>query len=199
LIGVEDCPIKTTDPVNIEGFPDFKYSEDLTDLVWRCQRATPERRPTPTEPLGLVKTYASKHSRGMDIWGNEEWIAEQETHGKPHKVGMPPPPATTDIWISSLNIQIRVWLTGTAAWVRIYPRDVRLSTVVAGTPTRSVIASLCLSRSTQWTDTGEVVVDCTSIGQFLINGAVSVCRGSMFVSPRRCGSFQYNVVVAHVN
>jgi hypothetical protein len=50
----------------------------------------------PTELLGLVKSYASKHSRGIDIWGNEEWIAEQEKHGKPGKVGIPPPSLSTD-------------------------------------------------------------------------------------------------------
>lgn len=66
------------DPPKIEGFPKFKYSEDLIDLVERCQRFKPEERPTPAELLGLIRSRASKHNRGMDEWGNATWIQNRE-------------------------------------------------------------------------------------------------------------------------
>ncbi|CAD0087806.1 unnamed protein product [Aureobasidium vineae] len=71
-ICIEDCPIKDKDPIDIKGFPDFKYSDDPIDLVWRCQRFEPESRPTTTELLELVSERAPKHGRGMDTWADEE-------------------------------------------------------------------------------------------------------------------------------
>ncbi|KAK5999495.1 hypothetical protein QM012_005348 [Aureobasidium pullulans] len=66
------------DPPRIEGFPEFRYSDDLIDLVWRCQRFEPEQRPTPTQLLELIRSRAPKHNRGMDEWGNATWIEKRE-------------------------------------------------------------------------------------------------------------------------
>ena len=100
-IGVEDCPIKDKDPPRFEAFPNFRYSDDLIDLVWRCQRAQPEQRPTPTKLLELIKQRAPKHSRGMDTWGNEEWVAQREAASRPwtrpHSVGISPLSVSTII------------------------------------------------------------------------------------------------------
>jgi serine/threonine protein kinase len=72
------------DPPKFEEFPNFSYSKDLVDLVWRCQRLNPEDRPTPAELLKLIKERAPKHHRDMDKWGNATWIQEQETKTKTH-------------------------------------------------------------------------------------------------------------------
>ncbi|CAD0115213.1 unnamed protein product [Aureobasidium uvarum] len=75
-ICIGDCPIKDKDPIDIKGFPDFKYSDDLIDLVWRCQRFEPEQRPTTTELLELIQERALQHSRGMDTWADERNIPQ---------------------------------------------------------------------------------------------------------------------------
>ncbi|KAH0027187.1 hypothetical protein KCU78_g4067, partial [Aureobasidium melanogenum] len=82
LICVAESCIKDEPPI-IEGSPKFRYSEDLIDLVWRCQRLDPEQRPTPAELLGLIRSRASKHNRGMDEWGNATWIQRREATPQP--------------------------------------------------------------------------------------------------------------------
>jgi serine/threonine protein kinase len=57
--------------------PGFSYSEALTDLVWQCQQFDPEARPTPENLLSMIKTIAPFHNHGMDLWGTEDWVAEQ--------------------------------------------------------------------------------------------------------------------------
>ncbi|KAG9568407.1 hypothetical protein KCU71_g2116, partial [Aureobasidium melanogenum] len=71
------------EPPRFEGLPKFSYSDDLIDLVWRCQRLDPEQRPTPAELLGLIRSGASKHNRGMDEWGNATWIQRREATPQP--------------------------------------------------------------------------------------------------------------------
>jgi len=77
LVAIEDSWIKQ-EPPRFEKFPDFRYSDDLIDLVWRCQRHEPEQRPTPAELLKLIRERAPKHNLGMEEWGNATWIQEQE-------------------------------------------------------------------------------------------------------------------------
>ncbi|KAH0367738.1 hypothetical protein KCU65_g4446, partial [Aureobasidium melanogenum] len=77
LVCDDDSSIKKKPP-KIEGHPNFSYSKDLIDLVWRCQRKDPEERPTPAELLGLIRSRAPKHNRGMDEWGNATWIRKRE-------------------------------------------------------------------------------------------------------------------------
>ncbi|KAI4850737.1 hypothetical protein E4T44_02570 [Aureobasidium sp. EXF-8845] len=77
LVTDDDSLIKQSPP-EFEKFPTFRYSEDLIDLVWRCQRYDPEDRPTPAELLKLIKERAPKHHRGMNGWGNAAWIQKQE-------------------------------------------------------------------------------------------------------------------------
>ncbi|KAG9764056.1 hypothetical protein KCU75_g9750, partial [Aureobasidium melanogenum] len=71
------------EPPKIEGCPNFGYSDDLIDLVERCQRFEPEQRPTPAQLLGLIRSRASKHNRGMDEWGNATWIRNREGAPRP--------------------------------------------------------------------------------------------------------------------
>ena len=91
---IADCPIKDKGAPKFDLFPCFKYSDDLIDLVWRCQRAQPEQRPTPIELLKLIEERAPRNSRGMDTWGNEDWVKQHEDatrdyyKGPPH--GVPP-------------------------------------------------------------------------------------------------------------
>ncbi|CAD0086058.1 unnamed protein product [Aureobasidium mustum] len=65
------------DPPHHEAEPDFLYSEDLIDIVWRCQKFDPESRPTPADLLDMIKSISPLHVHRMDIWGTEEWISEQ--------------------------------------------------------------------------------------------------------------------------
>lgn len=88
IICMEESPIKDRDPPRIDGFPNFRYSQDLIDLVWHCQRLDPEQRPTPSELLELIKQRAPKHNRGMDEWGTAIWIQKREA--------APPRPKTDD-------------------------------------------------------------------------------------------------------
>jgi serine/threonine protein kinase len=69
-------------PPKYEKFPGFKYSDDLIDLVWRCQRFKPEQRPTPAELLQLIKRRAPRHNKGMEEWGSATWIQNQEKRAK---------------------------------------------------------------------------------------------------------------------
>ncbi|THY30945.1 hypothetical protein D6D01_03053 [Aureobasidium pullulans] len=59
-------------------FQDFKYSKELREIVWRCQRWDPDQRPTPAQIVEYINQHASNHNDDMDIWGTEDWIAEQE-------------------------------------------------------------------------------------------------------------------------
>ncbi|KAH0269648.1 hypothetical protein KCU91_g8576, partial [Aureobasidium melanogenum] len=59
-------------------FPEFKYSNELIEIVWRCQRFDPKLRPSPTELLAYIKQHAPNHTHGMERWANADWIAEQE-------------------------------------------------------------------------------------------------------------------------
>jgi len=77
LVAIEDSWIKQ-EPPRFEKLPDFRYSDDLIDLVWQCQRHEPEQRPTPAELLKLIRERAPKHNLGMEEWGNATWIQEQE-------------------------------------------------------------------------------------------------------------------------
>jgi serine/threonine protein kinase len=65
LVADGDSAIKLSPPI-FDKFPNFRYSEDLIDLVWRCQRLDPKDRPTPAELLKLIKERAPKHHRDMD-------------------------------------------------------------------------------------------------------------------------------------
>lgn len=58
--------------------PNFRYSDELIEIVWRCQRFDPKLRPTPTELLAYIQQHAPSHTHGMERWGNAEWVAEQE-------------------------------------------------------------------------------------------------------------------------
>lgn len=57
--------------------PGFSYSEALTDIIWQCQQFDPEARPTPDNLLSMIKAVAPFHNHGMDLWGTENWVAEQ--------------------------------------------------------------------------------------------------------------------------
>lgn len=78
IVCMEEFPIKDRDTPRIDGFANFRYSEDLIDLVWRCQRLDPEQRPTPSELLELIRQRAPKHDCSMDEWGTATWIQERE-------------------------------------------------------------------------------------------------------------------------
>lgn len=75
--GQIDSSIKQYPPQD-PWFPEFKYSNELIEIVWRCQRFDPKLRPSPTELLAYIKQHAPNHTHGMERWANAEWIAEQE-------------------------------------------------------------------------------------------------------------------------
>lgn len=87
IVCLEESHIKDTAPPRIDGWPNFRYSHDLIDLVWRCQRLDPEDRPTPSELLKLIKQRAPKHNRGMEDWGNSTWIRNREETPRPNIYG----------------------------------------------------------------------------------------------------------------
>lgn len=59
-------------------FSDFKYSDELVEIVWRCQQFDPKLQPTPTELLAYIQQHAPNHTHGMETWRNAGWAAEQE-------------------------------------------------------------------------------------------------------------------------
>ena len=72
-----ESEIMTNEPF-FDWFQDFKYSKELREIVWRCQRWDPNLRPTPTQIVEYINQHESNHNEDMDIWGTEDWIAEQE-------------------------------------------------------------------------------------------------------------------------
>lgn len=75
--GQTDSSIKQYPPRD-PWFPNFRYSDELVEIVWRCQWFDPKLRPTPTELLAYIQQHAPNHTQGMERWANAEWIAEQE-------------------------------------------------------------------------------------------------------------------------
>ncbi|KAH0281420.1 hypothetical protein KCU91_g257, partial [Aureobasidium melanogenum] len=107
------------EPPKIEGCPNFRYSDDLIDLVERCQRFEPEQRPTPAQLLGLIRSRASKHNRGMDEWGNATWIRNRE--------GAPRPKTYTLVATSSASTNVDFLDGYPREWAQRYRQlDVRL-------------------------------------------------------------------------
>ncbi|KAI5235551.1 hypothetical protein E4T43_09188 [Aureobasidium subglaciale] len=65
-------------PPEFDEFPNFRYSNELVEIVWRCQLFDPKARPTPAELLLYIEQHTPAHNKGMDTWGNANWIAAQE-------------------------------------------------------------------------------------------------------------------------
>jgi serine/threonine protein kinase len=65
------------DPPRHRAEPNFRYSEDLIDIVWQCGQYDAESRPTPSDLLDMIKSISPQHVNRMDVWGTEAWVAEQ--------------------------------------------------------------------------------------------------------------------------
>ncbi|CAD0082216.1 unnamed protein product [Aureobasidium vineae] len=66
-----------THPPRFKAAPEFCYSAELLELIWGCQVFEPECRPAPEDILYAIDMDAPPHIHGMDVWGSEDWVAEQ--------------------------------------------------------------------------------------------------------------------------
>ncbi|KAI5227295.1 hypothetical protein AUEXF2481DRAFT_296868 [Aureobasidium subglaciale EXF-2481] len=65
-------------PPEFDEFPNFRYSNELIEIVWRCQLFDPKAQPTPAELLLYIEQHAPALNKGMDTWGSANWIAAQK-------------------------------------------------------------------------------------------------------------------------
>ncbi|KAI4720484.1 hypothetical protein E4T48_03199 [Aureobasidium sp. EXF-10727] len=69
-VSARESAIKTH-PRHFQAVPMFRYSDKLVNLF------EPEHRPLPEELLSAINEDSPPHIHGMDVWGNEDWIAER--------------------------------------------------------------------------------------------------------------------------